>query len=135
MEILKSIDKNFLPFIKLPLACLFAKSSEVNFFRSSFQPHTSDFSKDYKCLIRQAKSEVASIKRNLAHAGYQTTQIVRVEVTLSLSIADQSLDELYEILRSFSGEVEIRYDESGLFTAEPKLSSSQLIAIEVMALH
>ena len=135
MEILKAIDKNFLPFIKLPLACLFAKSGEVNFFSSSFQSHTSDFSKDYKCLIRQTKREISSIKRNLTQAGYQMTQIVRVEVTLALSMADHPLDELYDLLRPFSGEIEIRYDETGLFSAEPHLSSSQLISIDVMALH
>ncbi|AJR06131.1 hypothetical protein H744_1c1106 [Photobacterium gaetbulicola Gung47] len=71
----------------------------------------------------------------LSHAGYDTSQIVRVEVTLSLSIADQPLDELYELLKPFAGEIEIRYEELSVFFSEPSLSPSQLVSIEVLALQ
>lgn len=130
-----TFHQNVLPIFKMPLACLFASTEDVVFVRTV---NSADDSTRYhwsKCLFEQTQMEIIALKQAVKRAGYQLSEIARTEVILSKSVEDDQLAELYELLESLPGEVEIHYEEPGLFTGKSELAPSQLIAIEAMVIH
>ncbi|MGF1687582.1 hypothetical protein L4C36_12925 [Photobacterium japonica] len=128
-------QQNVLPILRLPLACLFAKGDDVTFIRPAYRHDQPCGANKHLHLLTQAQQEIVALKLAIKQAGYHVSEIVRAEVTLSSDVDEFQLGELCELLDTLPGEVEVHYEEKGLFASDVPLASTQLIAIEAMLIH
>ncbi len=83
-------------------------------------------------LIGQTKFILRQITKSIEAAGFTINDAIRTEITLSKEVTDEQLPELFQVLKDFVGDVEVKPAAGTLRFVERLISRECLVEIEVM---
>ena len=83
-------------------------------------------------LIAQTKFVLKQISKSIDAAGFTLNDAIRTEITLSKEVTDEQLPELFQVLKEYVGDVEVKPAAGTLRFVERLISRECLIEIEVM---
>ena len=86
-------------------------------------------------LIGQTKFILKQITKSVEAAGIALNDAIRTEITLSKEVTDDQLPELFQVLKDYVGDVEVKPAAGTLRFVERLISPECLVEIEVMLAH
>jgi len=83
-------------------------------------------------LIGQTKFILKQITKSVEAAGFSLDDAIRTEITLSKEVTDDQLPELFQVLKDYVGDLEVKPAAGTLRFVERLISRQCLVEIEVM---